>query len=33
VHIYFSIFPVHPNNPQAGGASDKELKKELLAFK
>ncbi len=31
MHIYFAIFPVHPNNPQAG--NDKELKKELNAFK
>lgn len=32
LHIYFAIFPVHPNNPQAG-QNQKELKKELHAFK
>ncbi len=31
MHIYFAIFPVHPNNPN--GRNDKELKKELQAFK
>jgi len=32
LHIYFAIFPVHPNNPQAQN-NDKELRKELGAFK
>lgn len=32
LHIYFAIFPVHPNNPQGVG-NEKELRKELLAFK
>ena len=31
LHIYFAIFPVHPNNPQ--GNNEKELRKELQAFK
>jgi len=31
LHIYFAIFPVHPNNPQP--SNDKELRKELAAFK
>jgi len=31
IRIYFAIFPVHPINPQA--PSEKELKKELLAFR
>lgn len=32
LHIYFAIFPVHPNNPQ-GANNQKELMKELSAFK
>ena len=32
LHIYFAIFPVHPNNPQAHN-NEKELRKELMAFK
>ncbi len=35
VHIYFAIFPVHPNNPSVGvtGGANAELRKELAAFK
>ncbi len=32
LHIYFAIFPVHPNNPQSQN-NEKELRKELTAFK